>query len=234
MLVLATCAKPPAESPKPPDKPQPSEPPPGEPYPVVDFGGKGEPQLPSKEDPKLCGAKRFTHAHARDTRRRVRRACRSLGNAAHVCEVYDTIVVRESNGNAQAVCTKGPGEVGFGPMCLSARWQGPKWPGPPEEFCIPEVAAVVTHEIFWRAVTAYDAETLADLQAIFGFHVWEDGRGGLMPAQYWRHRPAFCRRLADRGLDCNAPVTRSDLGRRLRKDQRAAFVDRLLRSRPSV
>lgn len=70
-----------------------------------------------------------------------------LGASPIVVALADVIVVRESwGGEVAAVHTRGPGELGYGPMGLGGRANRDKWPGPPTDFCDAEVSAVIASE----------------------------------------------------------------------------------------
>jgi hypothetical protein len=196
------------------------------------------------------------------TRARVRAACEALGASPIVCAYDDAVVWRESFGGAASVRhtrgtdADGTPEHGLGPMGLSLRWHSGKWDGDDEDpaFCSPEVSVVVAHEIYWRAVTVYGADSIADIQAIFaGRFVCENvdhfawlGRLPLLgpvvarwlpgPVKDCRPDPTpegeqdICERMAARGFNCHARVGASELGRRLSASERRQWAEGLARS----
>lgn len=185
------------------------------------------------------------------TRARVQAGCEALRASPIVCAYYQAIVSRESFGGAASVRHRlGANENGLGPMGLSLRATANKWPGDDEDpaYCTPEVSLIVAHEIVWRAVTVYNADSIADVQAIYG------GRWRCMKVDRWRWitgvpifgplvarwfpqperecMPAptaatearICDRMAARGYNCHARITTADLGRRIPLDQRRGWA----------
>ncbi|HVI00858.1 MAG TPA: hypothetical protein VM869_19205 [Enhygromyxa sp.] len=185
------------------------------------------------------------------TRARVQAGCKALRAAPIVCAYYQAIVSRESFGGASSRRhTLGSTENGLGPMGLSLRMTANKWPGDDEDpaYCTPEVSLVVAHEIVWRAVTVYGADSIADVQAIYG------GRWRCVTADRWRWitgvpmlgrlvarwlpgpdrecMPAptaatearICERMDGRGYNCHALITIEDLGRRIPLEQRRSWA----------
>lgn len=185
----------------------------------------------SVEGNKLPGSR--TKEAKRDTRRRVQRACRAMGMSNSICVMMDVIVCRESSCGVTSVRhtrgTRGKGENGLGAMGLSLRWQSDKWPGRDEDpmFCVPEVSAVVTSAIFWRALKAYDAKDFRDLQAIFAGRFFKDEFGKYFAKRSYRGDRDICNRLASRGINCKTKINRAKLGRFIPKDARRQFVERL-------
>ena len=176
-------------------------------------------------DPKGSKRSKVTKSIRRETRARIRHAFRYLG-AARIVQAYaDLIGERESHYHPGIRHTEGEGENGLGPMGLSLDSHHDKWPGRDEDpsFCVPEVSAVIAHAIMWRAVTKFHAETIDDVQAIFGGR-WSCHEGPHGRACFPRIVPRFsddlCRRLARRGYSCHQLITRRDLGRRHRVYQR--------------
>ncbi len=190
------------------------------------------------------------------TRDRVQAACERLGASPIICAFDAAIVGREAfNGEASIRHTRGldsdgTPEHGLGPMGLSLRWHADKWPGDDEDpsFCTAEVSVLVSHEIYWRAVTRYHAETIVDLQAIFA------GRFGCTTVDRWgwltrawpmlaavlpgaerecwpmptqRMTADVCERMAARGFSCYRRITVDDLGERVPLDERRAWVLRM-------
>jgi hypothetical protein len=190
------------------------------------------------------------------TRDRVRAACEALGASPIVCAYDDAIVWRESFGgeasvrHMRGVDSDGTPEHGLGPMGLSLRWHADKWPGTDEDpsFCTAEVSVLVAHEVYWRAVTRYHAETIVDLQAIFAgrFRCTTVDRWGWLarawPSIAWvlpvaerecwpmptaRMTADVCERMAARGHSCWRRITVDDLGERVPLDERRAWVLRV-------
>lgn len=172
----------------------------------------------------------YTVAEALETKARVQAVCKAVGAKPIVCAYLDSVVARESSGNKRRRHVIGKGENGLGPMGLSLRWQRDKWPGKDEDpmFCVPEVSAVVTLAIMRRAFVRYHAESIVDVQAIFGGR-W---RCGGEPRRCWadvtpRTVSAICGRLKARGHSCWAPVSLADLGRPIPYRERRAFAERV-------
>lgn len=187
------------------------------------------------------GARDWTRDEKERTRGRIQAACAKVGGSAAYCRFWDAAVMRESwNGVASAVHTKGVDadgdpEYGLGPLGLSVKWHGDKWPGGDEmpAFCTPEAAFLVGHAIALRAVEVYGAASLVEIQAVYG-----GGRGvtmcrdrGLPSWLRWfgfgwlvdrtterecwvlpqrRHVDAVCSRMT--WAECTRPITREDLG----------------------
>lgn len=165
---------------------------------------------------------KFTQEQRKETRKRVRKACRALGNSRRVCDYMDLVVMRESSGNASVRHTlgqdaDGQAENGLGPMGLSLRWHANKWPGDDEDpmFCTPEVSTVVLHQIIRRAVYNYNAENLAEVQDVFA------GRIECVGSVENHTRRCFaqgtgargiCRRTAQYNHDCWAYLPKSEIG----------------------
>jgi hypothetical protein len=156
-----------------------------------------------------------------------------MGMSSSICVMMDVIVCRESSCGITSVRhtrgTRGQGENGLGAMGLSLRWQSDKWPGRDEDpmFCVPEVSAVVTSAIFWRAVKAYGAEDFRDLQAIFAGRFFKDEYGKFFAKRSYRGDRDICNRLAGRGINCKTKINRAKLGRFIPKDARRQFVEKL-------
>jgi hypothetical protein len=192
------------------------------------------------------------------TRDRVQAACQALGASPIVCAYDDAIVWRESFGgeasvrHMRGVDSDGTPEHGLGPLGLSLRWHADKWPGDDEDpsFCSPEVSVIVAHELFHRAVTRYNAQTIVDLQAIFAgrFRCTTVDRWGwlvrawpmlavLLPGaerECWpmptdRMTRDICERMAARGFSCHRRIAVDDLGERVPLDERRDWVLRLAR-----
>jgi hypothetical protein len=201
--------------------------------------------------------KRWSSEDKARTRQRVQAACKALGASPIICAYDDAIVWRESFGGEASVRhtqgrdADGREEHGLGPMGLSLRWHADKWPGNDEDpaFCTPEVSVVVAHEIYWRAVTIYGADSIADIQAIYaGRFVCEHHRQWawlarlpwigprLAPRLPTRRecRPAptskmearICERMAARGYNCHSIVRESDLGKRVPLEGRRGWAVR--------
>lgn len=188
------------------------------------------------------------------TRARVRKACQSLDAAPILCAYADAIVVRESFGGAASVRHQlGKNEDGLGPMGLSIHWHRDKWPGDDEDpaFCTPEASFIVAHEIFWRAVERYGADSIADIQDVYAGRFicrevdvwrrirWLENLPRIGPViQRWLPRPekkcfprrsarsedAICSRMARRGFNCHARITVDDLGRRIKIGDRRRWA----------
>lgn len=185
------------------------------------------------------------------TRARVQAGCKALRASPIICAYYQAIVSRESFGGAASVRHRlGANENGLGPMGLSLRATANKWPGHDEDpaYCTPEVSLVVAHEIVWRAVTVYNADSIADIQAIYGGRWrctktdrwrWITGVPMLgqlvarwfpgperecMPAPTAATEARICDRMASRGYNCHARITTADLGRRIPLEQRRSWA----------
>ena len=187
------------------------------------------------------------------TRERVQAACEALGASEIVCDYDQVIVWRESFGgeasvrHMRGVDSDGTPEHGLGPMGLSLRWHADKWPGDDLDpaLCTPEVSVIIAHEIYWRAVTRYNAATIVDLQAIFAgrFRCTTVDRWGwlarawpvlapVLPAasrECWptptaRMTSDICERMQARGHHCGRRITVADLGERVPLDERRAWV----------
>ena len=171
-----------------------------------------------------AGARTSTPAQKAAVRTEAGRVCELAGAAPIVCALVKVIVARESwGGEEAAVCTKGHDrdgtpELGYGPMCLAARWHGDKWPGPATDYCDVAVSTVVTLEIFHRAVTRWHAVDAAGLQAVFAHGLGECGvlvEGELLdwkPPSSWRwsKRPVvrWLYRWTSAQYTCRPPLTR--------------------------
>lgn len=190
------------------------------------------------------------------TRERVQAACEALGAAPIVCAYDDAIVWRESFGgeasvrHMRGVDADGTPEHGLGPMGLSLRWHADKWPGDDEDpaFCTPEASVIVAHEIYWRAVTRYNATNIVEIQAVFAgrFRCHVRDRWGWL-ARVWpplalvlpvAERECWpmptasmaadvCERMQARGFNCYRRVSAEDLGVRVPLDHRRAWVMRM-------
>lgn len=172
----------------------------------------------------------WTKEMRQETRARVQRACRDLGAAPIICAYMDLIVVRESHGRAGVRHLLGHNENGLGAMGLSKRWQSHRWPGKDEEpmFCQPEASAVVTQGLLFRAYDHYRARDVGGLQSIFAgkwFCFRENGFRHCSPSQRYYSNGSLCSAMKARGFSCRAKITRSDLGRPLKLDERRAFVE---------
>jgi hypothetical protein len=190
------------------------------------------------------------------TRARVQAACERLGASEIICAYDDAVVWRESFGgeasvrHMRGVDADGTPEHGLGPMGLSLRWHADKWPGDDADpaFCTAEASVVVVHEIMWRAVTRYHAQTIVDLQAIFAgrFRCTTVDRWGwlarawpsiawVLPAAARECWPAptarmvedICERVRQRGHHCGRRITVDDLGLRVPLDERRTWVLRM-------
>lgn len=165
-----------------------------------------------------------------EVRRRVRRACRSLGASPKLCAYYDAVVVRESSGMASVRHTLGKDENGLGPMGLSLKWHADKWPGRDEDpaFCTPEVSLAVAHAIVWRAVERYHAESLLDVQAIYGgrwsCNTTDTGERVCFADPGQTTVDSVCSRMRARGFSCYSLLTRADLGARIPRRERRAWA----------
>jgi hypothetical protein len=187
------------------------------------------------------------------TRERARSACEALGASPIICAYDDAIIWRESFGGEASVWHErgtdadGTRERGLGMMALSLRWHADKWPGTDEypAFCTPEASIVVAHEIYWRAVTRYNATNIVEIQAIFAgrFRCTTVDRWGWLarawPAIAWalpvaerecwpaptaRMTADICERMRARGHHCGRRITVADLGERVPLDGRRAWV----------
>ncbi len=134
------------------------------------------PQLPTPYcDAHGVRARAYTKAERRETRERVQEVCKQVGASKPVCAYLDAIVVRESSGRSGVRHTigspeHGVTENGLGAMGLSLRWHADKWPGDDEDpmFCVPEVSAIVALDIVHRAVKKWGANSLTEVQAVYG------------------------------------------------------------------
>jgi hypothetical protein len=187
------------------------------------------------------------------TRERARSACEALGASPIICAYDDAIVWRESFGGEASVWHErgtdadGTRERGLGMMALSLRWHADKWPGDDEHpaFCSPEASIVVAHEIYWRAVTRYNATNIVEVQAIFAgrfrcttvdrwgwlARVWPAIAWALPERECWpapteRMTLDVCERMRARGHHCGRRITVADLGERVPLDERRAWVFR--------
>jgi hypothetical protein len=177
-------------------------------------------ELPAPScDPETGPARTYTLEDRRETRARVRAVCEYVGASPITCAFMDAVVVRESSGRAGVRHRKGRREDGLGPMGISLRWHRAKWPGDDEDpmLCHPEVSALVALDTMHRAVRRYQADTMLEVQAVYGgsWSCWRDD-------QDQRHCQALptagtvrsiCSRLEARGFSCLAPIDRADLGR---------------------
>jgi hypothetical protein len=204
-----------------------------------------EPQLPliPKCSPDDGERHPFTAAQREETRVRVQRTCKALEASPVICAYMDAIVIRESSGNAGVRHHKGTDadgvrEDGLGAMGLSKRWHHDKWPGRDEDpmFCAPEVSAVVAHTIFWRAMDRFQADTVPDIQSIYGGH-WkchkdpDTGlRVGCFPSRDYSPQSPMCARMRARGFNCYQPIRTEDLGKRIAFKDRRAFALGLMKS----
>jgi hypothetical protein len=164
------------------------------------------------------------------SRGRVQATLAELGVTLAVRAFHDAVVYRESFGgeasveHVQGADADGVPEYGLGTHGLSLRWHAGKWgDGADPAFCTPEVSTVVAHEIIWRAVTRYGARNLVEVQSVYAGAF--DCRGGecrfTLSA---RRRRGLCSRLSARGVDCGAPISEEDLGRRLGPGERRAWA----------
>lgn len=187
------------------------------------------------------GGRSWTRAQKQRTRDRVAKACEYVGGSPLYCEFWQAAITRESwGGVASAVHTRGTDvdgdtEDGLGPLGISRKWHASKWPGDDElpALCTPEVSFLIGHAIALRAVEAYGASTLVEIQAVYGggVGVVRCRATGLPSWLRWfgfgwlvertagseceirptgRHVAAVCDRM--RWEDCTRPITREDLG----------------------
>lgn len=175
----------------------------------------------------------FTAAHREEVQARARRTCDAIGASGTVCDWIDTVVYRESRGRSSVRHTRAEGENGLGPMGLSLKWHAGKWTGNADpDFCTPEVSVVVAFAIAWIAVTRYHAESVLDIQAVYsgrtGHYIRPNGRKWYYADPNDHTQAITCPGMKKRGSSCNTPVSRKDLGQRLAKRDRAAFVEGLL------
>jgi hypothetical protein len=166
----------------------------------------------------------------RETRARVRAACRAVGGSDLYCAIWDAVAARESSYRAGARHTIGEGEHGLGVFGLSLRWHADKWPGDDEDpaWCTPEAAFAVAHAIAWAAVTRYHATNAADVQAVFAGRWRCRGEGATRRCQADptpRGLRAICGRLEARGWSCWAPLRLADLGQRLPRAARRSWAE---------
>jgi hypothetical protein len=190
------------------------------------------------------GQASWTRAEKQRTRDRIARACALAGGSPNYCEFWQAAITRESwGGVASAVHTRGTDvdgeqEYGLGALGLSRKWHRDKWPGDDElpAFCTPEAAFLVGHAIAMRAIVHYHAETLVEIQAVYGGgSSWRRCTDAGLPAWLrhfglgWlvertagrrtcsvipqrRHYAAVCDRLPVQ--ICTAKISRADLGGR--------------------
>ena len=172
------------------------------------------------------------------TRQRVHATLRSLGVSSSVHAYHDAILYRESFGGEASVRhtigedSDGEQEHGLGAHGLALRWHASKWgDGADPGFCTPEVSTVVAHELIWRALTRFGARNLVEVQSVYAGAA--RCRGGMCSFTLApKRRRGLCSRLAKRGVDCWAPITREDLGRRLGPEERREWA--LARARVAV
>ena len=172
----------------------------------------------------------WTRELRRETRKRVRAACRHAGAAPIVCAYADAIVVRESSGRAGVRHTKGENEDGLGAMGLSLRWHRNRWPGDADpDFCRPEVSFAVAHSIMWSAVRKFGARTAVEMQAIYAgswsCYITRDDERVCRPMVRRNHVKSTCSRMKARGFSCHAKITAKDLGDRVRKRDRQSWAE---------
>lgn len=184
-------------------------------------------------DPQDGPGLTWTAEAREETRARVQAACRALGASTAVCAWLDVSVIRESSGRPGVRHTRGPGEVGLGPLGLSLRWHRDKWLGTDEDpaFCSPEVSTLVALEIAHRAVDRYEAHDLVGVQSIFGghWHCFQDKEAGGGKVCYPSRQEdgPLCVALEAHGVDCFAKVTKKDLGRRVSLKKRREVAERM-------
>jgi hypothetical protein len=183
-----------------------------------------------KCDPVGGPALQWSAEERLEVRRMVRRGCKALGASEALCDFYDAVVVRESSGKASRRHTRGEGEHGVGPMGLNLASHSDKWPGRDEVpmFCNPYASLIVAHAVVWRAVTAYHASDLLDVQAVYSgrwYCTLEDGKRRCFADPNERTVRLICSRLEGRGSSCYAPLTRKDLGKRVPLRDRRAWVE---------
>jgi hypothetical protein len=198
----------------------------------ADIMGPEVPPAPALCDPETGEHRPLTHAIREETRARVRAVCSHLKASPAVCAYMDAIVVRESSGNPGVRHTKGEGENGLGAMGLSLKHHADKWPGRDEDpmFCLPEVSALVAHSIFWRAVDRYHAESIPEIQSIYG-GFWECvGEGAehrCFASREYGPRSMMCKRMRARGFACHSFIGPEDLGKKIPFKDRRALALRL-------
>jgi hypothetical protein len=188
-------------------------------------------------DPVDGEKSKITKADRLETRERIQAVCEELGASPIICAYYDLIVVRESSGRAgvrHSLGTRGQGENGLGALGLSLVWHKDKWPGKDEDpmFCSPEASAVVAHAIFWRAMKRYHAESIGDIQSIFGGFFTCTGEGSdraCFPSREYEDGSHLCNNMERRGFSCHTTISREDLGREIAFGQRRDFVDKMRR-----
>lgn len=159
----------------------------------------------------------YTPAQKRHTRERVWSTCKAIGGSDRYCSFWLAVVLRESwNGVASAVHTLGEDadgrpEYGLGPMGLSVRWHGGRWPGDDEDpaWCSPEASFLVGHAIALGAVEKFKVDDAVELQAIFG-----GGRNFVVCREtgapsWWQHVPGlhWIYRLMPPKRECRANPT---------------------------
>lgn len=188
----------------------------------------------------------WTKEMREEVRQRVKWACRhELKASPIVCAYYDAVVVRESSGRASIRHTLGKGENGLGAMGLSLRWHHDKWPGKDEDpaWCTPEASLITAHAIVWRAFDRYHAENALDIQAVYG------QGGGDCFMQYNpktrkekrvcyasptnRTVKSICSRMKARGFSCYQRITKKDLGLKVPRSKRRAWVEQVLENLPA-
>ena len=115
-------------------------------------------------------AGRYTHQKVKETKARLRYACKEMGGSPITCAFLDAVAIRESSGRSGVRHTKGDGENGLGVAALSLRWHRDKWPGDDEDpmFCHPEVSAIVVFDVIRRAYHKFQARNFLEVQAIYG------------------------------------------------------------------
>lgn len=201
------------------------------------------PPIPSERPDAIVGQcdpvdgqrPKWTPEARTETRKRVKRACKQLGGSKRMCAFLDLIVVRESSGRAGVRHTMGENENGLGPMGLSIRWHGGKWPGKDEDpmFCTPEVSTIVAMTIFHRARRRYNAETIVELQAIYSgrgrcYTNPETEKRECIPAPSARTYKLVCPGMERRGYSCRVPMEKKELGAFVPLEERRETAERLV------
>lgn len=176
----------------------------------------------------------WTDEQRAEVRSRVRAVTRWAKSARMVSDYLDAVGMRESSWSPSVRHTLGKNENGIGPLGLSQRWHGGKWPDDPEPaFCSPEASALVALDIVRRAQERWGARNLIEVNAVFAGRfkcVEEEGRKECFIVRNLAKDRDICMRLEKRGVDCRAELPKNAAGRRVPvRDRPAVAADLELR-----
>lgn len=180
----------------------------------------------------------WTAEQRAETKSRAMAACRRLKADPGICAWVSASGERESDWRPGVRHTKGKGESGIGPLGLSIRWHGDKWPGDPEPaLCSPEASVIVALDIARRAQERWGARNLIEVQAVFAGRfrcVTEtDGSRECFIVRDIAKDRGICSRLEQRGVDCRAPLPERAAGRRVPvRDRPQVAADLALKWKP--